>query len=244
MTHKLKALGIALLAALAIGAMGAQAAAADLFVSEVEDTVIQSAAEELTFAYDQSGTVACGITNFYGTMEGSEATELVLTPTYDECTFADTPETFRTNHCWYVLTTETVKEEEEIHAPFRIECENEGEQIEHEVSAFGHCLLTVAPQTAHAGVSYEDKSGEIEVTFTVEMTGTRDNPESNFFCSLIPAEKRMSIEGTIRLEGYEYEGGPETEFTSDETAAAEERGITHWTWTEGSPVAIEVETEE
>jgi len=241
MTGKLRALGLALLAAFAMSAIGAQAASADLFTSAAEgEATVLTSSEDTAVEFSYSiGTVQCKVAKFSGTQTGEEATELTITPTYEECTFGGEPMIYRTNHCKYKFTTETV----EGHAPVGIECENEGEHIEHEIIPWNHCTLTIAPQTTAGGVTYTDEGGEVTVDITAEVEVTRDNPGAHLFCGFIPESGVMTIAGSFWLAGYEDEGGPSTSFTEDETATTEgDQGITHWSWEEGAQVEIGADT--
>jgi len=239
MTRKLRAMGLALFAAFAMSAIGAQAASADLFTSADPDSTVLTSSEdtEILFSYS-GGTVKCAVTKFSGTQTGETATELTITPTYEECTFGGEPMIYRTNHCKYKFTTETV----EGHAPVGIECENEGEHIEHEIIPWNHCTLTIAPQTTGGGVTYTDEGGEVTVDITAEVEVTRDNPGNHLFCAFLAESGTMSIAGSFWLAGYEDEGGPSTSFTEDETATTDNRGITHWSWEEGDQVEIGADT--
>jgi len=239
MNRKLKALGLALFAAFAMSAIGAQAASADLFTSaDPDSTVLTSSADtEHVFSYS-SGEVKCKVTKFSGTQTGETATELTITPTYEECTFGGEPAAVRTNHCDYKFTTET----DEGHAPVGVECENKGEHIEVEIIPWNHCTLTIAPQTTGGGVTYTDEGGEVTVDITAEVEVTRDNPGSHLFCAFIAESGNGTYSGSSWMAGYEDEGGPSTSFTEDETATTDNRGITHWSWEEGSQVDIGADT--
>jgi len=240
MTRKLKALGLGLLAAFALSAIGAQAASGDVFTTGAEPkTVFTSSADtQHLFSYSV-GSVKCAVTNFSGTQTGDTATELTITPTYEECTFAGEPAAVRTNHCDYTFTTET----DEGHAPVGVECENEGEHIEVEITPWNHCTLTIAPQTTGGGVTYTDEGGEVTVDITAEVEVTRDNPGSNLFCAFIPESGNGTYTGSSWMAGYEDEGGPSTSFTEDETSTTEgDQGITHWSWEEGAQVDIGADT--
>ena len=248
MTRNLKAMGLALFAAFALSAIGAQTASADLFVAP-PDTVVTAEADTVdhTWAYGL-GTVKCEVTNFSGTSgENEEETSLTVTPTFDECTLFDDLAVVRTNHCYYVFTSHT---DGNGHAPVHIECENAGEHIEFEVVETG-CTVTVAGgQTTGNGVSFAngDSGSEADVTvdLTAELEATRDNPTSDFLCSFLPASGTMATTGNFTLKGYELSGEvPTTEnegitWTAEDGHETEGTGTTHWTWGEGDQVGISV----
>jgi len=241
MNRKLKALGLALFAAFAMSAIGAQAASADLFTSaaEGEATVLTSSADEPHEFKYSGGTVKCAVTNFSGTQTGNEATELTITPTYEECTFSGEPAAVRTNHCDYNFTTETVEGFAVVH----VECENAGEHIEVEIPSWDHCTLTIAPQTVGQGVTYTDEGGEVTVGVNATVSVTRDNPGSHLFCAFIAESGTGTYSGSSWMAGYEDKGGPSTSFTTDETSTTDgDQGITHWSWEEGSQVVIGADT--
>jgi len=243
MAHNLKAPGLALFAAFALGALGAGAAAADVFVAEPSSTVLtaEDHTEAHSFEYGL-GTVECEVTNFAGEAPTIEETEIAITPTYDKCTLFSDPAVVRTNHCYYVFTSHT---DEGGHAPVHVECENAEEHIEVEVVETG-CTVTVAPQTEHAGgVSFtnEGSGSEADVTvdITAEVEATRDNPTDDFLCSFLPSSDTGKYTGNSTLKGYEYASGPSTGWTKDNGHQTAGTGTTHWSWGEGDQVGVSVD---
>jgi hypothetical protein len=86
------------------------------------------------------------------------------------------------NECDYVLTGETTGEDEGTDATVWIECANEGEQIEIDVT--GLLTLGVPPQTpTSGGVTYTNNAGGT-VTINATATGITYNCEPHFICTL------------------------------------------------------------
>jgi hypothetical protein len=87
MNRKLKALGLALVAVLAMGALSASAASAENFHSEsATDTVIKGSQVGQDVFVFNAGTVKCNEATYAGEQKGATATSVKVTPTYTECT--------------------------------------------------------------------------------------------------------------------------------------------------------------
>jgi hypothetical protein len=185
MNGKLEALGIALVAALAIGALAAPAAQAHEFHSEVEHTILMSESKSPpTFATD-IGELECGnvsLNEAESTIgpEASTTDEVTVTPEYEECVKAGTttrvfPD-FATNECGYVFTSETDATE---HAQVHLECLGEstegGQGVLTTATVFKLNCLDFPPQTVGgnetgSGVHYANTGAGAGRTIDVEAT--------------------------------------------------------------------------
>jgi hypothetical protein len=163
MNGKLEALGIALVAALAIGALAAPAAQAHEFHSEAEHTILMGEAKTVqTFSFD-SFAVECksaSLDEEHSTIgpETATAEEVTVKPEYEECLKEESSTNIFSEfgECGYVLTGET---NETGHAQVHIECASEGDKIDFTATAFKLPCVDIPPQTVGgngSGVHYTD----------------------------------------------------------------------------------------
>jgi len=111
MIRNLKALGVAVMAVLALGAVAAGSASAE-FHSEVAHTTFSGAQEGThTFTTDP-GTVHCKKATFSGTSEKATTNDVTVTFKYEECTltsiFGNIAVTVSPNECVYTFTTDGI----------------------------------------------------------------------------------------------------------------------------------------
>jgi len=112
MTRNLKAIGLALVAVLAMGAVAASGAQAAVhFTSSLNGTdtgSTLSGTQTTTNVFETSATnkVSCKIAKFSGVAAGT-ATEQTIEPTYEQCTGFGLPATVTMNKCDYLFTTPT-----------------------------------------------------------------------------------------------------------------------------------------
>jgi phage FluMu protein Com len=166
MIRKIKTLGIALVAAAALSALGASTASAVEFHSELEDTVLTSSETaafngKLTF---DSGTVECENTTAVGAITGKTTNTARLSPTFSGCTGTfGVSVTIRVNGCEKVLTTGGAKEVLHIVCP-------PGKVIEITVPG---CVVTIFPQTIENGISWTNHLGSFpkHITLHIKSTG-------------------------------------------------------------------------
>jgi hypothetical protein len=182
MTRNLKALGLALLAVFAFGAVAASSASAvPLFHSETEPTV-------LTGGEDKSGaefgtktstlTITCQET-FGGTVSEKTPSVVTVHPTYSNCVkVTNLAVTVDTENCDYKLYAETTtspktppeEAKTKTDAPAEIEC-TAGNNIK--ITIGGVCTITITSngEKLH-GVVYDNqgtlKTRDIKVTPTVD----------------------------------------------------------------------------
>lgn len=158
MTRSIKALGLGLLAALALSAAAAPAASANpFFHSEFAGIFLtggQTGAVANTLTTDL-GEMKCNVARFDGTQGPMTTTTMTLKPTYEECKVGMSNATVTLNGCAYTFHLE--EQTEPIEARMGIECPD-GEEIEVETA---ECTITIPAQEPRK-----------EVTFTNEGEGT------------------------------------------------------------------------
>jgi hypothetical protein len=179
MTRNLKALGLALLAVFALGAIGAQAASAHEFKAGVQKSVITGKNVGVhNFQVGAAGTVSCAKAKFEGTVDAgtgkTEVDEITIKPTYEECTFGGQVAAVFFNDCAYVFDSDTTAGNSTggEHAQVKVECAAGNKIQVHTVN----CTITVGEQTIADAIRYEqDKVGEVPVTTATNTIATAHN---------------------------------------------------------------------
>jgi hypothetical protein len=173
MIRNRKALGLALVSALAIFALAANASATNpQFHGEEAHTTFAGWQEgRNTFNVD-AGTVHCNTASFHGTRTQSTSAELTVTPTYEECTFTfvtpeSGPATVHMNGCHYLLTAGGTVHLNCPSGPIRITAPL--------------CTITVHPQTINR-VDYTNFGSGAERGVTVTSTATNIAYTQSTFC--------------------------------------------------------------
>lgn len=220
MNRKLKALGLALFATMALGAISAQGAmGAELFHSEINETYITGIQEHdaevaNVFELDDPNNSALECTNatFEGSITASTVTEVELTPTYFDCE-TDSGANAAVDHteCTYVLAAHT----EGDHAPVEVVCPD-GQAIH--ISIESLCNITVgADDTISEGLTYaneetEDGTEDITATITAHDIGWQVS-SGEFFCTLGGLGASSGTDATyfssVTVEGYADAGHTE-----------------------------------
>jgi hypothetical protein len=159
MIRKIKALGVALVAAFAMSAVAASAASAfPTFHSEFAGIVLtggQTGIVANTLTTDL-GEMKCKVVRFSGSQGAMTTTTMTLKPTYEECKIGGNSAVVTLNGCRYTFHLE--EQAEPIEARMGIECPFAGGKIEIDTP---ECTITI-PAQAPLG----------EVTFTNEGEGT------------------------------------------------------------------------
>jgi hypothetical protein len=154
MIHKIKALGLALVALAALGALAASAAqAARLDVPGRENAVIRGeavAGSGFTFSIPGDPAFECTVANLEGTIhqapEIKELTEATLTATYSGCQLGSLGQaTFDMNGCKYTITGESNGSDPALTAWFDITGCTTGKHIEITMPSIG-CTITIFEQ--------------------------------------------------------------------------------------------------
>jgi hypothetical protein len=219
MTRNLKALGLATLAVLALGALTAQGASAAKeheFASDGEWTVGtgENIKGNWNLAVGTAGTVECE-SQYEDDSQGSKVSEgtfhadqITVTAHLTGCTFAGSPAVFNTNHCAFVLDSDTtVNSEEKELASVEIECSG-GTEIEIDTSV---CTITVPAQVVKHAIEYrEDKENSVTamegiIAAKKVKTGKKKTTESQTGCLLFPTGEIGTASGTGTTECFKDE---------------------------------------
>jgi hypothetical protein len=164
MVKNLKALGLALMALAAIGALMASSAAAAEFHSESEKTTIVSKAEGHHVFDAASNSITCTEANFDATTTKKTTSEITFTGTYGGCTFFGVGVTVEMNNCDYIF-----------HADGTVDIGGTGcTFITFRASIFGiPCDVKVTPQTGLKSVAYTNigSGSTTEVTLSAAVNG-------------------------------------------------------------------------
>lgn len=183
MIRNLKALGLALVATMALGAVAASAASAQpTFSAEGEHAILDVVSNETqTFNIPGAGTVNCEKVSVEATILSAEesTSELKATPTYSECEAFSIEAHIDFTGCWYLFTANG-----EVH----ILCPP-GSTIDIKVTLFGskfNCVM-VEEQSVNE-VAYSNKEGHVNlepnvsgIKSTVEgVCGNETNNEGTY----------------------------------------------------------------
>lgn len=220
MTRNLKALGLALFAALALSAMAASAASAKHhFGAPKAPTDVTGSQGTQHIFTTEAGEVKCNTATFSGTQGSASTSEVTITPHYTGCTafgFASTHVKF--NGCDYTFTTPTVDitPGEFTSEPPHVLCPGTSVvEITPTIPFFGTsvCTVTVEPQTPTSGhVLYKNEGSgdtrDVLVTSKVEGIhytvhgggGTCGTTESG---GKTITHTDGKYTGTVTLKGYE-----------------------------------------
>jgi len=171
MSRNLKALGLALVAVLAMSALTAAGASAEAFKFKAEKTPTtlsgnQHGAPDV-FTTD-TGSVSCNEAKYAGEQVGTEVTQVTVTPTYSECTaFGLFNVPIDTNGCQYKFTVDT-KVGATYEGKVDVVCPA-GQVIK--VTAPG-CTVTVGSQAGLGSITYTNVGAGAtrEVTVDVNIT--------------------------------------------------------------------------
>jgi hypothetical protein len=200
MNRKLKALGLALVAALALTAVMANTASAQ-FTSNKTHTIISGSQEGNTVftAGSGFGGIKCASVTVSGTWQNTSESDMVLTTATSGCT-----ESFgRTVH---EHTTET---DTHTTGVLKGAFHKTGTKTR-TVTSGGTTICTikeVTPQTDN-GVTYDNLGGTNGVRITYKVTNVRTTTSGGFFnCGIIDGEhKEGTYEGTIVITSKDTTG--------------------------------------
>jgi hypothetical protein len=251
MTRNLKAFGLALVAAMALGAIGAQTASAVVehsFRSPVENTVLTGSFDPSTgnhvFTATSGLIVECSAGTFSGTNVGKVLDRVTVHPKYSGCTSSLGNVTVDTDGCNYTFYSNTTEDAAHSpgteHAAVGLECES-SHAIE--ITAPGCNLAfsaahsgTPVNQSLH-GVRYtqlSSHSGKHAITVYATVKTIKYIATSGSLCGLAghPAGtySNGTYTGKASVTGYEdsaHSGGSTTTGT---------------TWTHGNQVDITIST--
>ncbi len=236
MIRNLKALGLALVAVLAMGAVvGSATASAASFHSEKETTILTGTSVGNHVFSSGSLAVTCTHATFKGTSKGTGSagnfttSTLTLHPTYEGCSdnvFGGT-DTVDTTGCNYVFNATT---NGTGHLPSNIEC-TAGYSIK--VTAPG-CTLSFGEQNTTGGVKNTNESSGTTRDSKTVATVTATFTKSGELCFLVSGTSGL-YSGTTTLKGYVDNG---VTGNIDETEGAAPGKDTTATYSEGAQVGI------
>jgi hypothetical protein len=179
MIRNLKALGLALIALGALGAVMASGASAagERFHCEKAPCII-TGESEAPHVFAANVPVTCSKAFFKGTQANLTETTQEVHPTYSGCEFLEEPATVDTNECDYVFESETTAAG---HLPVSIKCTGSS-KISVTTSA---CNLSFGSQANTGGIKVVNggsgTSRDTTVTSTTGATFTKAGP----FCFLV-----------------------------------------------------------
>jgi hypothetical protein len=158
MIRNLKALGLALVAILALGALSASAAMAETgFHSDEAHTILKGSQIGTDTFTVNAGTVKCGQATYEGTTDEKTETTVTVTPNYSECVaFGFVNTTIDVNGCTYEFSSHNNN--------VVIGCGANPITV----TAF-NCWVTVGSQTTNGGITY----GHTPTAHEVSTTGPR-----------------------------------------------------------------------
>jgi hypothetical protein len=172
MIRNLKFLGLALVAVMAMSAMVASAASADLFNSEKENTTLTGTQEKhLEGGVEKNdrfitagGILECTSATYKGTQATKTSSTVTVAPTYSGCTFTGLAATVKTNECTYVfsLIGATTTGQAEIKCPT-------GKEITVEIGPepTRRCIIHISAQILSGfGFSISGAGTTRQITFT------------------------------------------------------------------------------
>jgi hypothetical protein len=206
MSIKLKALGLGLLAAMAMSAVAVMNAGAETgghFTSEASHTVVsgKEAAPNHTvkFASDGGTPIECTTAEYSGTISGTSATSVSITPTYKECRTENETEhkvSVDMKGCSYTFT---VSKNPAGHNTVHLVCPEgvAGAQINHP-----NCTMRMPAQTTGGGVSYSSVTvnKKSAITAGVTATGITAHYEAGI-CVFLGTKHTATMTGAVTLTG-------------------------------------------
>lgn len=205
MVHKVKTLGLAVVAVLAMSAMIAQAAqAAPFFHSEASSTTLEGTQIGEQKFVTSGGTVKCTTATFTGSQSGTTVTTVTLKPVYSGCTafgFAGASvDTSGTGHeCGYLF--HMVENSSPPTATADVECNAAGEDITVTVPGLG-CTVHIPQQTGlkHIVFSNTETGSKRDIDANVTIEGIKYNETSGCF---FPGERTNgTLTGSATIKGF------------------------------------------
>jgi hypothetical protein len=204
MIRRVKALGLATLAVMALGVVAAQGASAAEFNSEVEHTHVTAHTTTIVHRFTVSGfSVECKTSHFTGTtLSATKKTSSVrVHPEYASCEFFEEPATVTTTGCDYVFQAAT---NGEGRGAVEVVCEGTS-QIKVATSS---CTMFFGSQKPGGGAKYTTVgSGSTRgVETSAKVTGVKIAKKEGPLCFLLGSEG--TYEGGATVNG--FNATPET----------------------------------
>lgn len=218
MTRNLRALGLALLAAFALGALAVSAASAHTFKSENAPVTLH-ATQVSNQTFTVTGhSVVCKNATFHGSSTNKANETVTLSPTYTNCTFGELEAAVTVpSTCNFVLHSATPTTNMAL---VDIECNHGGPIV---INVGGICEIRIGdthPPTMTtvnqglSGVKYTNIAGNGTTTREIEVEATVDNVSDVVIGSLCflgglstGTHTNAGYRGNARLTGTETGGG-------------------------------------
>lgn len=237
MTRNLRALGLAFLAALAIGSVVPAAASAQSFIfsSDSSSTAIGGTGEGSNVLTANAGTLNCSEVSYTGSQSGTEASELNVTPTYSSCTFAGiSGATVTMNGCSYRFNAGTI-ESGSYNGSMDIVCPGEAKiTAVAKIAGVTKCTATIPAQTGLKSVVYKNVGeGARDLTISSNLTGIKYSQTAGSGLGACKTESNLT-NGT-RSTSDVFGGTDQTKGENEEVAFAVTVGGTAFTI---APVSI------
>jgi hypothetical protein len=199
--NKLKVLGLALVAALALTAVMASAASAQ-FTSDKEHTIYAGSQKEGTnhvfTAGEGFGGIACETVNFSGTAVGTSNADQTITPTYSSCkdSFGRTVDP---HHNSFDYTFNEKKGTVDLSGSMVLTVTDSGSTV---------CTVTISAQTGVNGISYTSLGGTKGMEVTSHSTNVKSTTEGGFFnCGISNGEHTSgTYDGIAEISGKDTSG--------------------------------------
>jgi hypothetical protein len=217
MIRNAKAMGLALVAMLAIGAMSASAASAEVGEFTAEEYPASMTAVQIEGGHSfttAAGTLTCENAHFEGTLPAAQ-NDLNVTPEYTGCEvetgpLAGAPVTVTNNGCTYTFTVTTTVIEDTAEGLVHLICGSTPMQVHIYANHTKHtngeilCTYTIGSQTIN-NIHYENHTPEV---VTVEARG-----------STVAIQRDGSILCGAANQNATYNGNTETTATNEEGEA-------------------------
>jgi cytoskeletal protein RodZ len=214
MTRNLKIMGLALVAAFALGASASAHEFTSPNLSEGETVHVTASSSNAVFS---TKTAAVGIeceTNEATDTAENPASEITVKPTYEGCTAGFLGKAWiNRKGCAYVLFSETTTHKDtegndETDAPVTIECPEESH-----IDIESICPITIDDQEGEKlhGVSYDNGEDDVELTVTIDQIHYEGDwpEENNFLCETLAGLKSEANDGvytgTFTVKSYYME---------------------------------------
>jgi hypothetical protein len=214
MSLKIKALGLGILAALAVSAVAVMNASANgeghfvttgITHATIEGTETGTHKTELTLHGLEGGTV-CDEIKYHGTTVAETSNDITITTTYNKChtTGNATNIPFHVNGCSYTFTvakgtTDSTEQTVDLICPA-------GKAIE---ITHPNCTITVGPQTITTGFTYTTLFENGKHTITLDLTKPGITLVAQFhagICVFTGTSHHTTLHGSITLEARDTAG--------------------------------------
>jgi hypothetical protein len=206
MIRSLKALGFALVAVFAMGAVAANGASAHEFTSSSATTFLTGTSESGTLdkftvsAIFGTLTIECH-GSFTGTQSGTVADEVTVTPAYSSCLFNGEAASVDVNGCDYKFDSDT---DVNGHAVAKVACPGSGTTQTIAVTN-NTCDMYFGTQTTTEGVTYtglEHPAGSGKTAVTVKATVKATISEKKVTSTCFSTANTGTYESTAIVTGY------------------------------------------